>query len=634
MTITEKGNIGDLELKNRMIMAPVKTAFGEPGGKITEKQIRFYDRISSGGISMIILEPVAVLKNGREHPKQLTLNEENIETIGRIIDIVHKNGSYVAAHINHAGRAANPKLTERVVAPSKMECKTTGAIANEMSIDEIKEMIKAFGESTKRAKELGFDAIEVQFGHGYIISQFFSERTNKRRDEYGGNIEHRMRFALEVAEEVLKNKGNMSVIGRISGNEFLPDGLTPENQNELLKRIVNMGFDAIHVGWGNACDNPPWYYNHMALNQQVQFENLKEIRNIIDVPLIVVGRMSQKENFERVFNEDLADFISMGRQLIIDPDFPKKLVENRESDIKYCGACLQGCLVNVKNGTGIGCVVNPFIGEPPIERAEKKKKVVVVGGGPAGLIASIVLRKRGHDVTLYEKETEIGGQFYLASLPPSKRMMKKPLVGLLREAEGEGVKIKSGINVNRKKLMDDNPDSVVIATGAIPRIIEFKGIDKYWYITGNEALLRNDIKGKRVLVIGGGMIGLEVAEKLCEDGNNVTIVEILPELARDMEPITKSLILKKLSGMDFEYHVNTGISEFTDDGVIVKKAGNNEENIGKFDLVVFTVGTQPDNLLYNEIKKDFKEVVLVGDAATPSNAYKATKMAYDLTKDI
>ncbi len=632
--INQVGNIGNLNLKNRMIMAPVKTAFGEIGGKVTEKQVRFYEQIASGGVAMIILEPVAVMKNGREHPKQLTFSEENTENIRRIIDIIHKNGAYACAHISHAGRAANPKIVDKIIAPSEIICNTTGAKANEMSEEEIIEVVKAFGETTKRVKELGFDAIEVQFGHGYMISQFYSERTNRRKDKYGGSEENRMRFALEVAEEVLNNRGDMAVIARISGNEFVENGLDPDNQAVLLNKVLEMGFDAIHVGWGNACDNPPWYYNHMALPQDHQFSNLKNLRKKIKAPLIVVGRMSREENLNRIFNENLADFVSMGRQLIIDPEFPLKVIEDRLGDVMYCGACLQGCLVNVKNGTGIGCVVNPFIGEPPIEASEEKKKVIVVGGGPAGLIASIVLRKRGHDVTVFEKDTYPGGQFYLASIPSSKRMMEGPLSGLIKKAENEGVRIKTGVNVNKETLKKENPDTVIVATGATPKIIKFKGLDKYWYITGNEALLRKDIQNKKVLIIGGGMIGLEVAEKLSDEGNSITIVEILPELARDMEPITRALILKKLSNKDFRYFLNTGIQEFTEEGVIVSKEDKSTENIGKFDLVVFTVGTQSDTDLYEEIKDDFREVVLVGDAYAPTNAYKATKMAYELTKKI
>ena len=635
MSIKDSGNIGSLKLKNRMVMAPIKTAFGNMGGTVTDKQLRFYDQVSSGGISMVILEPIAVQKNGREHPKQLCLDEnECINGVKQIVDIMHKNNSMVCAHFNHAGRAANPKLTDNLVSASESICPSTNATSRELAVSEIEEIVKKFGEYTKRASDIGFDAVEIQFGHGYLVSQFFSERINKRTDKYGGSIENRMRFGLEVAEEVLKNKGNMSVVARISGNEFVEGGLNSENQIELLKRIIDMGFDAIHIGWGNACDNPAWYYNHMSLPQDIQFDTLKKIRDSIDVPLIVVGRMSQIDNVNKVFDENLADFISMGRQLIIDPEFPNKILNDKIDDIKFCGACLQGCLVNVKAGTGIGCVVNPFIGEPPIEKSEKKKRIIVVGGGPAGLISSIVLRKKGYDVTLYEKEKLLGGQFYLASIPNPKRMMLKPLQGLIREAELNGVVVKTGVAVNKDKLMKENPDIIVIATGALPNFINFKGIDNQWHITGNEALIRDDITGKKIMVIGGGMIGLEVAEKLCDDGNDVTVIEILPELASDMEPITKKLILNHLQNMNFNYMVKTAIEEFTNEGVIVKKEDGNKENIGKFDVVVFTVGTHSDNQLYKEIKDDFDKVVLVGDASKPSNAYTVTKMAYEMTKDL
>ena len=634
MAIKIQGKIGNLDLKNRMIMAPVKTAFGNIGGTVTDKQIRFYDQVSSGGISMVILEPIAVQKNGREHPKQMCLDNECIDGITRIIDVIHKNGSLVCAHFNHAGRAANPKLTSKLVSSSESICPTTGAKSRSLNKSEIDDIIRSFGEKVKIASGAGFDAVEIQFGHGYLVSQFLSDRINKRTDDYGGSPENRMRFGLRIAEAVLENKGKMSVIARISGSEFVDGGLNPDNQFEFLNKLIDMGIDAIHVGWGNACDNPAWYYNHMSLPQDIQFDLLKKVRQNIKTPLIVVGRMSQIENVNRIFDENLADFVSMGRQMVIDPEYPNKIMNDRIEDIKFCGACLQGCLVNVKNGTGIGCVVNPFVAEPPIEKAEISKKAIVIGGGPAGLISSIVLRKRGHNVKLYEKEKTLGGQFYLASIPNPKKMMLKPLQGLIREAEINGVDIDTGINVSKEKLKEENPDVVVVATGTMPNFIKFKGIENKWHITGNEALIRNDIKDKRVLVVGGGMIGLEVAEKLCEDDNDVTLVEILPELASDMEPITKKLILKLLEKMKFNYMVKTAIQEFREDGVIVKTDNDKIKNLGRYDVVVFAVGTHPENELYEEIKNDFKEVVLVGDASRPSNAYTVTKMAYEMTKKL
>ncbi|OQX84345.1 hypothetical protein B6D60_09520, partial [candidate division KSB1 bacterium 4484_87] len=250
MKVIDKTNIDGLVLKNRFFMAPVKTSMGLLGGKVTEDNLKFYEKIAKGGTAAIILEPMAVLPTGKEHPKQLSIHDDSfVNDIKNIIDTIHKNGAVAGIHLNHAGRAANPKVIgQSPLAPSKMVCPTTGAEAQELTVSQIQEIISAYGKATKRAVQTGADFIEVQFGHGYLVAQFFSERTNKRTDEYGGSQENRLRFAREVLEQVIKNKGNLPFIIRISGKEFVNEGLEPKDLPALLELIEEYEASAIHVG--------------------------------------------------------------------------------------------------------------------------------------------------------------------------------------------------------------------------------------------------------------------------------------------------------------------------------------------------------------------------------------------------
>jgi len=409
-----EAELGRLHLKNRIFMAPLKTAFGTPDGRVTDGHLNFYKSISRGGTAAIILEPTAVLLNGKEHPKQLCIHEDrHIAELKKITEVIHSNNALVGCHLNHAGRAANPKATETPpLAPTKMTCPSSGAEAKELTDEQIQEIITAYGDATRRAVESGFDFIEVQAGHGYLISQFYSSRTNQRNDHYGDSIENRLRFAKEVFKQVNDNAGVLPLIARISGKEFVEGGLDVGDLGPLIELIEESGFAALHIGYGNVCDSPPWYFNHMALPEQPQFDILRAIRGVTDLPLIAAGRMGYPDKVQKVIGEGLADFIALGRPLLADPELPSKWESGREEEITYCGACLQGCLTNVKSGNPIGCIVNAEVGTEPLVKAGEPKKVMVVGAGPAGISAAVTLSRCGHMVTLYDQsDTPPGGCF-------------------------------------------------------------------------------------------------------------------------------------------------------------------------------------------------------------------------------
>lgn len=379
MKILQETKLDTLSLKNHLLMAPVKTAMCMPGGWVTPQILRYYERIAQGGVAAIILEPSAVSADGREHPKQLALHEDlHVEQLKTVIDTIHASGSLAGVHLNHAGRAANPKVIGQAPwAPSPMVCPTTGAEAQALEEERIEGIIDDFGQTARRAVETGADFIELQFGHGYLVAQFFSERTNQRSDQWGGSVENRLRFARRVLETVKEQAGEVPIIVRISSNEFIADGLTPVELQPMFDLLAEIGTTAVHVGNGNACDSPPWYYSHMAVPEEKQLEALKAIRGRTSLPLIAAGRMGHPAKMEQLMEMGY-DFLALGRALIADPEFVLKLAQDKADEIVEYGACLDGCLRAVKSGQPIHCIVNPDLTPPARLTPEKPKRVMVI----------------------------------------------------------------------------------------------------------------------------------------------------------------------------------------------------------------------------------------------------------------
>jgi 2,4-dienoyl-CoA reductase-like NADH-dependent reductase (Old Yellow Enzyme family)/thioredoxin reductase len=607
-------------------MAPVKTALATPKtGFITEEQVKYYERKAKGGVGAIVLEPISVLPSGKEHPKQTMLNtDEHIDGLKKLVDALHKYDTKLIVHLNHAGRAANPKASGEVLAPSPVKCPSTGQTPKELTPYQIEQIIYAFKENALRAQKAGADGIEIQFGHGYIVHQFYSERLNQRTDEYGKD---KFKFAKELLL-ALKDAVNIPISIRISGNEFVENGITNEDLSKIFALAEEFDISFIHVGWGNACDSAPWYYNHMSLPLEVMDNKLKEIRKLTSLPIIAAGRMHKNERYKYLVEEKVVDGVVFGRQLIIDPDFPNKILSNSD-DYLRCGSCLQGCLGNVKAGKPIGCIANPEIHKEFVVETSEKKKVAIVGGGPAGLFAGLYLKKKGYDVTVFEKNNYLGGQWVLAYRSPGKLSMKDTLDDLIRKAE-KSLNIRLNTEVNENTFKNEKFDAIIVATGAKPFVPPIKGLENY--ITGFDFFEGKKVNGESVLIIGGGLIGLEVAEALVKENKKVTVVEALDSVGRGMEIVASKLFQKNYASKICIY-TKTLVKEIKGKEVIVQ---NKEEieSIGEFDDIVITAGTKPENELYEKLKNEFDNVYLIGDAMKVGQIIDATQEALELAEKI
>ncbi|MEA3280432.1 MAG: NADH:flavin oxidoreductase [Thermodesulfobacteriota bacterium] len=625
-------SLGNLELVNRFIFPPIKIGRGNPDGTVTDRQLTFYQQIAKNGPGLVIVEPVSVTADGREHPKQLCIHlSESATELKKIVDIVHGEGRLVCLHLNHAGAGALPKIIGgKPKAPSVMTCVAReGNVSEALSEEDIEIILGGYKSAGEKAQKAGFDVIEIQGGHGYLISQFLNGKLNKREDRYGRD---RLLFAREAIEAVKQGAPDLSCILRISGNEMSPEfGISQEDLLPLLKLAEESGINAIHVSMGNACFSPPWYFHHTSLPDKPQMDALSWVRNHTSIPIIVAGRMGRKEKVIKVIDDGLADLVALGRPLIADPGLIEKWQKGMDEDVMYCGYCLQGCLHRMKSGEPLGCNLNPEIGLPPLGRTDNPMNVLIAGGGPAGMAAALYMIRRGHHVTLAEKTDHLGGQFTIVWQAPKKEKMKQGLDAIEHTVKASGTSILMNRAVDAALVSEVQPDLLVWAIGAVQNIPEIKGLDNQHVMTSIEYFQgKKEIKGPRVLVVGVGQVGIEITEKLGNEGYDVVAIEFTDQIGSMMEMITKKLILMRIKQLEkVTIMPSTTVKEFKADSVVVEKNGE-KLSLEPFQSVIMASGMRsaagPDEEIVNAVTR----MEVIGDAREVHDIFSAVHAGYDL----
>jgi len=511
------------------------------------------------------------------------------------------------------------------VAPSPLPWSKNARIPRELSIPEIEELVEKFARAAMNAKKAGVDFVELHGAHGYLISEFLSPNSNKRTDKYGGDLAGRTRFTVEIIQRIKELAGDdFPVSCRINGADNIPGGLTLDDAKAIAPIMVKAGLNLISVSAGVYGSYPtivPFVYTPHGCNVPLA----AGIKSAVNIPVITAGRINDPRLAEDILANGKADLIGMARALFTDPELPMKASRGEFDDIRKCIAC--NTCIDSLDLDPIDCTVNPTLGrerELEIKPAPRRKKVLVIGGGPAGLEAARVAALRGHAVTLYEKETRLGGQWLLATIPPHKEEFIELINYQTRQLARLGVTVKLGEETTALLVQELKPDAVVLATGSVPRELPVPGINRANVVTARDVLSGNIKTGNTVLVVGGGNVGLETAHFLAEQGKQVTVIEMLRQVGADLGNTAKWHLFNKLKKHRVTMHRRTELKGMTRTEVTVCRKGK-EETWPGFDTVVLAAGARPSNELAAALKDLVNELYVIGDAAEPRKAVDAIR---------
>lgn len=678
--------IGNVEIKNRIVMAPMCMGFGQYNGCATETMMDYYEERAKGGVGLIFTEITRINDiTGASSFGQLGMSHDyQIPALREMADRIHKHNCKIMVELHHPGRqnlglmigtvpicnigsklmgnlytkiltqAVIPQgkklqdkhIVPRTVAPSKCErSKMSDSVNRELSVNEIKRIICQFIEGAVRVKKAGCDGVELHAAHGYLIQQFLSTNTNKRTDQYGGSLENRMRFLLEIIDGIRLNCGkDFPIVVRLTVDEMYSEigqngkGYNLEEGIKMAKILNDKGIDAIDVS-SAAYDTFNYWLEPTTFTPGWRKYLASEVRKVVDIPVIAANLIRSPKQAEMQLEEGTQDFISLGRPLIADPHWPNKVKSGNENLIKRCVCCLY-CFESMMKGaykyTHGNCSVNPFVGRENVSLKQNGngRKVLIIGAGCAGLTAAELLSKRGFDVTVLEKESKQGGQLNLASKPPHKEKINWVCEDLLSNAINSGAKVLFNTKADKDIIASYSPEIVITATGG--NAIHPKSFNGDNVVTVTQVLNGSiDISNKKVAVIGSGMTGLETSELLVSKGNKVIVVEMADKIAPGawFQQLDDALPVLEKAGTEFlKSHKLLSVSS---SGIELENLKEKKAVAIKVDLVVLSLGVRSDNSLYNDIKNsDSYKVYNIGDSKKIGRIANATESAYQLVMNI
>ncbi|MFI5394267.1 MAG: FAD-dependent oxidoreductase [Candidatus Binatia bacterium] len=633
-------SIGPMALRNRIVMPAMGSNQADPDSSPSDAAIDYYAARAKGGAALIIVEITSVHATSKV-PGVLAIDDDRLIPRWReLARAVHAHGAKIWLQLAHQGRQL-PAVARGIqpMAASPIPCPMMRRLPKEMTKEDIDMIVVSFGEAAWRAKEAGFDGVELHGAHGYLICNFLSPGSNKRTDEYGGSIANRLRFSVDILASIRARCGSDFPVGiRLSCTELSSGALTPEEVEVMCPMLADAGFDAISISRANY-GTFRWIVPPAGTPPGLLAPFTAQLKKIVGIPVMVAHRIQDPFVAEHIIAQGKADLVCMGRALIADPDLPNKAAAGQFDDIIPCIACNQGCLRMVYvEQRHISCMLNRTVGEEKemaLVPATVPKKVLVAGGGPGGLEAARVAARRGHHVTLYEKSERVGGQFNLAAIPPTKQEYAKLIQYLYTQVKKAGVTVELRREVTPELVDEVKPDVVIVATGAVEIIpTKIPGADKPNVVTANDVLWGKVAVGRRVVIIGAGEVGCETADYAGERGaKQITVIEMLKDVASEMVPWSKEFLLERLQGYGVNILTSATVTEILDDGVTFTRNGIHDAVRG-VDKIILAVGAKPVDDLSARVKDRVAEVFVIGDAKRPRRALDAIHEAYEIARQI
>lgn len=628
--------LGSVKIKNRVFMSPLHPNLSEnPNGRYTKRFIDYYEERAKNDIGLIITGHVKAERTIDPYPQLEKFpcldTEEEIPFFKALVDTVHKHGTKIAVELSPAtGRVADTIIDGyHPAAPSEVPLLINPEVnSRAITKEEIKQLIASYGIAAGNAKKSGFDILCVH-GAGYLIDQFLTPAWNQRTDEYGGSLENRMRFMMECIDSARAHIGeDFPMMITLTMEQGIKNGKSMEDVIAIAKALEAKGLIALHLRNGSYdVANLIMPTNMDPFGGAV--ENAAIIKSEVSIPVLVDGALMNPDNCEKIITDKKADMTGIARPLLADSAWVKKASMGKPEDIRPCLRCME-CIQRITEGKAVGCSVNPLVGyeaDTRTHQADEKKKVLIVGGGQSGLLSALYTSDMGHDVTLVERKSKLGGHMLEGSTAPFKSETAKYLEWILREVEKSNITIKTDFTATESYIKAFGADSVIMCSGSVPSAPPIKGLDSGIMKFATEVMLDDSKVGENVVVVGSGLVGSEAAVDLAMKGKKITLVDMTPEIGMEISMFARYPLLGAMNKLGVEFKTSMKLSEITEEGIIATDLNNEIHKINA-DTVIIATGLGSEKQLFENLTDEIENIYSVGDCIQPRKFINANREAY------